>query len=214
MTRVVLVHGTRDTAASFDAVVKLLDDLDVVTYTRRGWEHPSATAPPVSVGEHIDDLIEVLDGKPSVVVGHSWGGRVAIGAAIRQPDLVRSVGFWETAMLWFPGWPAKHADILSGAMDRVRQKLDESHPRHGERMLFLAEASESFKQHWNLEDLTVPCLVGVGGNSLPVFAQGTRLVADTMGFEVFEIEEADHMAHRDHPEAFARFVRRAIALTG
>ena len=212
MTRVVLVHGTRDTASSFDAVRKLLDDLDVVTYTRRGWEHPSADAAPASVSQHIDDLIDVLDDTPSVVVGHSWGGRVAIGAAIRRPDLVRSVAFWETAMLWFPGWPAKHAQILSGAMDRVRQKLDEADPRHAERVLFLAEASESFQQHWNLEDLTVPCLVGVGGASLPVLAQGTRLVAATMGYEVFEIDEADHMAHRDQPEGFAAFVRRAVAL--
>jgi pimeloyl-ACP methyl ester carboxylesterase len=207
----VLVHGTRDTAAGFDRVRALLTDLDVSAYTRRGWQ-PGADIEPVSLQTHIDDLVDVLAERPSVVIGHSWGGHVAIGAAIRRPDLVRSVGIWETAMLWMPTWPLEHHRHLRTAMARVQRKLDESSERRHERTTFLAEASASFVQPFDLAELKVPCVVGVGGASLDVFGEGMRQVAALIGAEVFDIGDAGHMAHREHPDEFAQFVRRAASL--
>ena len=32
---------------------------------------------------HVDDLLAVIDGRPAVVVGHSYGGDIALGAALR-----------------------------------------------------------------------------------------------------------------------------------
>lgn len=208
---VVLVHGTRDRAASFDPVRALLTDLDVTCYTRRGWER-GAEGAPAPLETHVDDLVDLLAERPSVVIGHSWGGRVAIGAAIRRPDLVRSLGIWETAMLWLPIWPAEHHGHLRRAMARVQAKLDESPERRQERTTFLAEASASFVQPFDLEKLSVPCVAGVGGASLATFVEGMRRVAKVVGAQVFEIPDAGHMAHREHPEEFAEFVRRAVAL--
>jgi pimeloyl-ACP methyl ester carboxylesterase len=212
-TRVVLVHGTRDNERSFEPVRALLADLDVVTYTRRGWKRTDDMRP-VPLEQHVDDLIEVLDGTPSVVVGHSWGGKVAIGAAIRRPDLVLSTGIFETAMLWRDDWPAEHGDHLRRAIDRVRRKLIESGERRRERTLFVAEASVAWDEPFDLGELAVPCVLGVGGQSIDTFVEGMRIVAASMGAEVFEIADASHMAHREQPEEFAAFVRRAVALAG
>src|SRR3954454_22702058 len=73
--RVVLVHGAHDSARSFDPVLDLLPELDVTTYTRRGWG-PDENLAPITLATHIDDLLDVLDEQPSTVVGHSWGGNV------------------------------------------------------------------------------------------------------------------------------------------
>ena len=211
VSRVVLVHGTRDTAASFDGVRELLPDLKVTTYTRRGWL-PDAGLEPIAFETHVDDLVAVLDEIPSVVIGHSWGGNVVVAAAIRRPDLIASIGLWETSMLWLPGWPPEHPEILRGAIERSRRKLAESPNRQRERTRFIAEAELAFVQQFDLEDVKVPCLVGLGGASLPVFAGGMQYVATVLGADVFEIPDAGHMAHREHPNQFAEFVRGAVSL--
>lgn len=211
VARVVLVHGTRDTAASFDGVRALLPDLDVTSYTRRGWQ-PGAGLEPIALETHVDDLLAVIDDTPSVVIGHSWGGNVVIPAAIRRPDLIASIGIWETSMLWLPGWPPEHPGILRRAIERSRQKLAESSNRQRERTRFIAEAESVFAQHFDLDDVKVPCLIGVGGDSLPAFGTGMRQVAMVLDADVFEIPDAGHMAHREHPTEFAAFIRRAVSL--
>ena len=88
----VIVHGGRDRGESFIGVAEQASGLRVVTYDRRGYgESPSPTGP-VPFDRHVDDLIGVIGDAPASVVGHSWGGHVALAAAIRRPDLVRSVG--------------------------------------------------------------------------------------------------------------------------
>ena len=209
--RVVLVHGTRDTEASFDAVRSLLPDLDVTSYTRRGWL-PGAGLDPVAFETHVDDLLAVIHDIPSVVIGHSWGGNVVVAAAIRRPDVIRSIGLWETTMLWLPGWPKEHPGHLRRAIERAREKLAALPDRRRERTRFIAEAELAFVQQFDLDDLKVPCFLGVGGNSLPAFGVGIRQVGSVLDAEVFEIPDAGHMAHREHPKEFAEFVRGAVSL--
>ncbi|HET6952118.1 MAG TPA: alpha/beta hydrolase [Acidimicrobiales bacterium] len=207
----VLVHGTRDRAASFDAVRRGLGDLDVTAYTRRGWA-TSAGLTPIDLDTHVDDLVGVLDDRPSVVVGHSWGGLVAIAAAIRRPDLVTGIGIWETAMLWLPGSPVGHREHLTDAIERSRRDLTGSADRRSRRIRFVEEASASLVRQFDLHELSVPCIVGVGGASSPPLVAALRNIAVTIGAEVVEVPGASHMAHRERPEAFAEFVRRAVSL--
>ncbi len=104
---VVLVHGSLDRAASFARVIRRLDDLHTVAYDRRGY-HRSRHALPLhtTLDGHIDDLLAVIDGRPSVVVGHSYGGDVALGAAVRggaEAGIV-SVVAYEPPMPWLGSW--------------------------------------------------------------------------------------------------------------
>jgi pimeloyl-ACP methyl ester carboxylesterase len=115
---VVLVHGSLDRAASFGRVVRRLDDLHTVTYDRRGY-HRSRLALPLNttLDGHIDDLLEVVDGRPSLVVGHSYGGDVALGAAVRggtDAGIVSVVAF-EPPMPWLGSWA--RSPNSSAAMD-------------------------------------------------------------------------------------------------
>jgi pimeloyl-ACP methyl ester carboxylesterase len=104
---VVLVHGSLDRAASFTRVIRRLDDLHTVAYDRRGY-HRSRHALPLNttLDGHIDDLLAVVDGRPSVVVGHSYGGDIALGAALRGGPAagIVSVAAYEPPMPWLGAW--------------------------------------------------------------------------------------------------------------
>ncbi|MGH9081174.1 MAG: alpha/beta fold hydrolase [Acidimicrobiales bacterium] len=100
---VVLVHGSLDRSTSFARVVRRLPDLHTVVYDRRGYHHSRRAIPiHTTLDGHVDDLISIIGGRPAVVVGHSYGGDVALGAALR-PDVPRSilaVAAYEPPMPW------------------------------------------------------------------------------------------------------------------
>ena len=91
-TRIVLVHGVMDRGASFSRIVGYLHDLVVTVYDRRGYANSMEAPAAQSLDDHINDLIGILDGHRSVVIGHRMGGVAALGAAQRRPELVRAAG--------------------------------------------------------------------------------------------------------------------------
>jgi pimeloyl-ACP methyl ester carboxylesterase len=121
---VVLVHGSLDRSASFARVLRRLDDLHTVVYDRRGY-HRSRWALPINatLSGHIDDLLAVIDGRPAVVIGHSYGGDVALGAALRNGKnrSIGAVAAYEPPMPWLDLWPKRPAasdgQALSAAPD-------------------------------------------------------------------------------------------------
>ncbi|MDT3446074.1 MULTISPECIES: alpha/beta fold hydrolase [unclassified Pseudofrankia] len=209
----VLVHGARDQASSFDRVAEALGGIDVISYDRRGWgESPAWDGAHAGIAGHTDDLLAIVGDRPATVVGHSWGGHVAVAAAIRRPDLIMSVGLWETAIQWAPWWPVEHRQLIIDAVERVKRKPPGTPQQDRERTLFVAEATEMMSPPYDLARLKVGCIAGYGTGPYPLFGPGVRAFAELMGVELFELPDATHMAHRENPEDFARFVRRAIAL--
>ncbi len=105
---VVLIHGSLDRSASFARVLRRLDDLHTVIYDRRGY-HRSRDALPLNttLDGHVDDLLDVIGDRPAVVVGHSYGGDIALGAAVRAGSpTILSVAAYEPPMPWLAVWPA------------------------------------------------------------------------------------------------------------
>ena len=141
---VVLVHGSLDRAASFTRVMRRLDDLHTVAYDRRGY-HRSRHALPLntSLDGHIDDLIAVIDGRPAVVIGHSYGGDIALGAARRGGTGVGilAVAAYEPPMPWLGAW-ARSA-TSNRAMDR-RAQQDPANGSVVSDPVSAAEAAERF----------------------------------------------------------------------
>src|ERR1700682_246903 len=103
---VVLVHGSPDRSKNFQAVLRLLTDLPVIVYDRRGYgRSPDAHPPARSFADHAEDLIAVLDGRRATLVAQSVGCNVALTAAARFPALVASMGLWEPPIAWAEWWP-------------------------------------------------------------------------------------------------------------
>jgi len=93
---VVMVHGSVSDARTWAAQVgPLSEHFRVLTYSRRDhWPNDAAAAETeYSMTTHVEDLIRVIasvGGGPVHLVGHSYGGLIALLASIRHPELVRS----------------------------------------------------------------------------------------------------------------------------
>jgi pimeloyl-ACP methyl ester carboxylesterase len=89
--RVVALHGWRRSSADFDAV---LVGLDAAAPDLPGF---GAAAPPPAAWGAADyaratvPLCEEEEGQPVVLVGHSFGGKVAVMLAAAHPDRVRAL---------------------------------------------------------------------------------------------------------------------------
>lgn len=242
---VVLVHGSLDRSASFARVLRRLDDLHTVVYDRRGY-HRSRDALPLNttLDGHVDDLLAVIGGRPAVVVGHSYGGDVALGAALRVgSSSILSVAAYEPPMPWLDVWPANAgataAAVTTSSASAPTDTDEEAAERFFRRMVGdsawerLPEAGRRARRAdgpalaaelrairlvdppFDVTALGLPATFGRGGNSISRHRDTvTWLVEHTPGAELFEIAGAGHGAHLTHPDAFAAFVRTAVARAG
>jgi pimeloyl-ACP methyl ester carboxylesterase len=88
---VLILHGgpgLSDYTAPLAA--ELEDAFRVIRYQQRGLA-PSMTSGPFGIGEHVADAVAVLDAAgtgPAYVIGHSWGGHLAMHLAVGYPGRV------------------------------------------------------------------------------------------------------------------------------
>ena len=107
---VVLVHGAMDRSAGMLRLSRRLDhEYRVVRYDRRGYGRSTPHGGPFDMAAQVADLVQVLAGRRAVIVGHSYGGNVALAAAQLHPHLVAGVAIYETPLSWEPWWPGTTA---------------------------------------------------------------------------------------------------------
>jgi pimeloyl-ACP methyl ester carboxylesterase len=100
----VLVHGSWSETFTWGlAMPGLAAAMRVIAYDRIG-HGQSATAPagPLSRRRHEDDLaalIETVAGGRAHVAGNSYGGSIALGLAVRRPELLRSLSVHEPPLV-------------------------------------------------------------------------------------------------------------------
>jgi pimeloyl-ACP methyl ester carboxylesterase len=127
---VLLLHG--GPGLNFDYLRELADELaaenDVAWYQQRGQE-PSAAQGPYTVTADVEDARRVLDalGWPrAYVVGHSWGGHLALHVARAMPE--RLLGVLVVDPLGAVGdgrWPEFDEEIFRRTPEHVRARARE-----------------------------------------------------------------------------------------
>ncbi len=238
---VVLVHGSLDRAASFARVVRRLPDLHTVVYDRRGYDR-SRQAQPLAEGfdGHVDDLTSIIDSRPSVLVGHSYGGDVALAAALRPESRgsVLAVVAYEPPMPWLPVYrsdptrpgPPVEADpddpdpagaaaerffrrmVGDAAWERLPDRAKADRRADGPALAAELAAIRRPEAPFDVTALSVPATFGRGERSAPRHRESVAwLLQNTPGAELFEIAGASHGAHLTHPDGFAAMVRSAVS---
>jgi pimeloyl-ACP methyl ester carboxylesterase len=236
---IVLVHGAPDRSKNFAHVVHRLSDLPVTVYDRRGYGSSlaAAVADDGSVlggfEVHAADLIDLLDGTPSIVVAQSAGGTISMLAATLAPELFLALGAWEPPMVPYDWWVGEEArnrtmawtyyedtrqlgedmnrSILGDARwEQLRDSTKEMLREEG--LAFRADMACQALPLFDVDALKVPFVVGYGNASPPAFAAAFERLAALAGADVFVGDGADHFAHLGAPEVWAKFVRHTIML--
>ena len=85
--RIVCLHGVRNHGRHFAPLAARLSDSHVLAPDLLGHGH-SPWEPPWDIGTHVDAIVETVGARASILVGHSFGGRLAFELAARAPKLV------------------------------------------------------------------------------------------------------------------------------
>jgi pimeloyl-ACP methyl ester carboxylesterase len=225
-----------DRNGAFARCCSHLRDVHTVRYDRRGYGRSRGLGAPPIAG-HADDLIELLDERSAVLVGHSLGGVVALAAAERRPDLVRAVGAYESPMPWLEWWPKVSAggEAMTAGADTTTEAAGDAAERFMRRMIgddrwdALPEPSKQARRAegvalltelrsvrsdvpYDHTAITVPVVTGRSTLSQEHHQWSAHELARlTGGDPPFVIEDAGHGAHATHHKEFARFTRLVIA---
>ena len=238
---IVLVHGaTADHTAWRTAAPLLAPTHTLFAIDRRG-RGSSGDHLPYAIAREYEDVAAVVDaisateGRPVDVVGHSFGGRVGLGAALLTSNL-RRLAVYEGAPA--PGGRSFHGDQVMARLEALAAADD----REGLLSYFLAEvvgmppadleayrtsptwptrvadAPTLVREMWAEADedagperyaaIRIPVLQVVGGESGPLFTDGTRALDRLLAHgRVVVIPGARHAAHHTHPDRFVAEVR-------
>lgn len=123
---VVLIHGAliADAFRPLLAEPSLVQRYRLVTYHRRGYAGSSHTPGPVDVARQAADcraLLRHLGMARAHVVGHSFGGNVALQLALDTPDIVHSLALLEPALI-VGSTAQSYRDTLERGEQRYREE--------------------------------------------------------------------------------------------
>jgi pimeloyl-ACP methyl ester carboxylesterase len=242
----VLVHGATADHTTWRTSGPLLAARHTTHAIDRRGRGASSDGPEYAIGREFEDLATVVDtiatesGRPVDVVGHSYGGRIGLGAALLTPSLRRLVvyegappptaerGYQDEGTL-------ERIETLVAAGDRdaalaafmdeivglpstdlVAFRADPIWPRRAAAVgTTIRELRAEVSPAASLDALGrvgQPVLQILGGASAAVFGEATRaLDARLRNGRIVTIDGARHAAHHTHASAFVAAIEAFLA---
>jgi lipase len=96
--RVVCLHGVRNHGRHFAPLAARLPGYHVLAPDLLG-HGSSPWEPPWDIPTHCDAVVETVDARQAILIGHSFGGRLAFELAARAPKLVPKLVLLDPAIL-------------------------------------------------------------------------------------------------------------------
>ncbi len=97
-SRVVCLHGVTGHGRHFARLAEALPEFHVVALDLLG--HGFSTyEPPWTIEDHLEAIVETIGVEPGMLVGHSFGGRLAFELAARYPELAKRLVLLDPAIL-------------------------------------------------------------------------------------------------------------------
>lgn len=229
--RVVWLHGWARQSRDFAAAAHLLADRGVASVALDLPGFGSSPDPSLAGGaRHYAELIvatlrEIAEG-PLLLVGHSFGGRIAVVVASQNPDLVGGLvltGVPQLVPLGSPPptplayrvtrWLARHHLLSPSRLEAARQKYGSSDYRNARgviRDVLVATVNETYETElrtlhtpisfvWGEDDEVVP---------LEIATRAAALVPGSTTLEV--VAGVGHLLPLEAPEALVGAVEKAL----
>lgn len=222
---VALVHGSMDRSSGMLRLSRQLDDHHrVLRYDRRGYGRSSPHPGPFTMDEQVADLVHLLAGRAAVIVGHSYGGNVALATAARHPELVLGVAVYESPLSWEPWWPGNSAgaaaiaqrdDPEAAAEAFMRRMIGDARwdalpertraTRRTEGVAMVGELADlRANRPWRADQLDVPVIASYGEHGSAHQQRGMTHVAETVpGAQLVVLPDCRHDAPLSHAGLFA-----------
>lgn len=221
---VILVHGTLDRAAGMARVAREISPhVRVSRYDRRGYARSNQLPGPFTVQQHIQDLCDIVGDRRVVLIGHSFGGNVALGTAERLPQQVLGVSTYETPLSWMPWWSGQSAGAAAMASDtdeaaqnfmirligfrRWDALPDKTKAERKKEGPTLVGELSSLREGppWNPDNIQCELLAGVGTKASEHHRRGAEWIAEnTPKGQLVVFDDAGHGAPISHAKEFAQ----------
>jgi pimeloyl-ACP methyl ester carboxylesterase len=223
----ICVHGGLDRGGSFARLARRVDTFDVVTYDRRGYQG-SRDLQPLTFELHVDDLLALARREhargPVIVFGHSYGGVVALGAAIADPSLVQLAVLYEAPLPWILRREGMHTPLTANpeyeaemffrrlvsdaAWERLSELERDSRRRDGPALFSDLSSLRDGSLMLDLAQLTVPTTYAYGDERSPDYYRELcdRLAQLSPLIGRRELHNAGHGAHLSIPDQLAAMI--------
>lgn len=228
---VLLLHGWKDNLRTFDPLLAVLGTaFRIVRLDLPGFGGSESPKTPWRVGEYarfVRHFCDKLGVRPDIVIGHSFGGRVAIrgyadgvltpeklvlmaSAGIakhrtlrnRLPYLVAKVG--KAALSVFP------YAVRERFRSKLYKKIGSDYKEAGKlRKTFLMATHEDLSEAARKINAPTLLIWGTTDSATPLL-DGKRYAELISGSRLEVIEGAGHFVHQEQPEAVAELIRSFV----
>jgi len=229
---VVMLHPGWGDSSIWDGVVsRLPESARTVRYDAPGYGRSPAPTGPFTALADLIAVLDLLDIKEAIVVGHSGGAATAVGLALAQPERVRSLILVAPGIGDYP-WPdddpyiaafdglfaAGDMDGLVGLGTRTWAAAGdgpevEAQMRSGVKGMFaqsqlLNPDPPAFDR---LPEIHVPTSLVIGDLDYPMVVDCSNAIgADVVGCRMIIVQGADHMLPLREPERLAELIAAAL----
>ncbi len=233
----VLVHGMTSSRKGWERLAQAFSDrYRVFAYDQRGHGDAASVHGPMALSRGVRDLAEIAGGLAEpidVVVGHSWGGAVAILGA--PPIGARCVVAIDPMLnqapdVWYAEYLAELDDVFALQGDEREQRVRSEYPGHPldvegkvHAMRSMSAAPIAGLQRENpigdwplpaaLADYDRPLLLAMADPAKSIVDVATLARVREMvppAVEIVTFSGAGHSLHRTDFEAFEREMRRFV----
>ena len=198
---VLLIHGSMDRSAGMLKLSRQLDQrFQVVRYDRRGYGRSYPHQGPFGMQAQVDDALHILDGRRALVVGHSYGGIVALSLAAHHGEQTVGVVVYESPLSWQPWWPGSTAGAVAVAAAGQPQRAAEQFMRRligDQRWDSLPESTRQTRRNegiamvneladlrmhapFSADQIRVPVVAGYGSSGAAHHRRGMEFLVDQL----------------------------------
>ncbi len=233
---VVFVHGVLDRGRSFLRIKSRLTDQAVLLYDRRGY----GDSPVIDNLIHSDintiqlalrDLEILLDGRQTILVGHSFGAVVSLKASLEIKNVLGCV-IYEPPLSWLSWWvsplvtagqisqntkPTEAVEMfMTNSLGQARwtklsDKIKKDLYSRGE--ILIKELTDLRKEApFDVDKITAPMVLACGSESNPRQKRGIEYLGEhILNSKTVEILGAKHNAHMTHYKDFANLIESSVS---